>query len=165
MTGPLQGESSKVRPKNVHMRPKVRRVKSWTPWDLGQVGCWSSRSRLRSWAKRFGPSWSSQAASVSATASRITCDRGDAALSEDDPFGAEVVRVRFALEVSEAFELAEEVVERLLADSDLGGDVGRTRALRSRVSEHGEVGAVEVVEAALMQPLEHVLLDRLPGNA
>ena len=44
-------------------------------------------------------------------------------------------------------------------------DVGGARALGPGVPEYGEVGAVEVVEAALAQPLEHVLLHRFPGDA
>jgi hypothetical protein len=42
--------------------------------------------------------------------------------------------MRFALEVPEALELTEEVVERLFADAHLGGDVGRPSALRPRAS-------------------------------
>src|SRR5580765_4364370 len=78
-------------------------------------------------------------------------DRGEAALREDDALGALVVGVRLPLEVTEALERAEQVVECLLADSQLGGEVGRPRTLRSRVAEDREVGRVEVVEAALVQ--------------
>ena len=73
--------------------------------------------------------------------------------------------MRFALEVTEALEFPEEVVERLLADPHLGRDVRWPCTLWSWVSEYGEVGAVEVVEAALAQALKHVLLDRFPRDA
>jgi hypothetical protein len=92
-------------------------------------------------------------------------DRGDAPLSEDDAFGTEVVRVWFALEVTEVLEFAEEVVERLSADPQVRRDVGWPCTLRSWVSEYCEVGAIEVVEAAFEQALKHVLLDRLPRDS
>jgi len=73
--------------------------------------------------------------------------------------------MRLALEVPQPLELAEEVVERLLADPERGGDVGRPGALRSWVTQDDEICGVEVVEAALVQSLEHVPLDGLPRDA
>ena len=92
-------------------------------------------------------------------------DRGVAAWGEGDAFGAQVVGIWPAFEVAEALELAEQVVEGLFADPQPGGQLGGPRALRSGVLEDVQVGRVEVVEAALVQPLEHVPLHRLPGHA
>ena len=92
-------------------------------------------------------------------------NRGGAAGGEGDALGAEVVGVRSALEVVEALELTEQVVERLLANPQPDGQLGGSRALGSGVLEDVQVGGVEIAEAALVQPLEHVLLHRLPGHA
>ena len=92
-------------------------------------------------------------------------DRGDAAWREGDALGAEVVGIRTALEVAEAFELAEQVVEGLLADPQPGGQFRGPRPLRAGVLEDVQMRRVEVVEAALVQPLEHAPLHRLPGQA
>jgi hypothetical protein len=59
-------------------------------------------------------------------------NRGDTAPSEDNAFGTEVVGVWFEFEVTESLEFAEQVVERLLADPDLGCDVD----LRARRHPH-----------------------------
>ena len=48
-------------------------------------------------------------------------DRGAAARGEGDALGAEVIRIRSPLEVAEAFELAQQVVEGLLADAPPSG--------------------------------------------
>jgi hypothetical protein len=48
-------------------------------------------------------------------------DCGGAAWGECDAFGAEVVGIGQALEIVEALELAEQVVEGLLADPQPGG--------------------------------------------
>src|SRR5215211_3279063 len=92
-------------------------------------------------------------------------DRAGAAWGQGDAFGALVVGIGSALEVVEALELAEQVVEGLFADPKPGGQLGGPRALWSRVLEDVEIGGIEVVEAALVQPLEHVPLHRLPGDA
>ena len=117
---------------------------------------------MRSSAKRLGPSCCAQAVSTSATASRITGSR-ECRGGEGDALGAQVVGIRSALEVAEPLELAEQVVEGLLADPEPGGQLGGPRALRPGVPEDVQVRRVEVVEAALVQPLEHVPLDRFPG--
>lgn len=128
---------------------RVQNARSYATWL-------SPSRRLRSWAKRFGPSCCAQAASTSPTASRITRT-------------AEVPRAGrrdwSALEVVEALELAEQVVESLLADPQPGGQFGRPCTLRSGVLEDVEMRRAEVVEAALVQPLEHVPLHCLPGDA
>jgi hypothetical protein len=77
-------------------------------------------------------------------------DRGGAAAGEGDAFGAQVLGIWSALEVAEALELAEEVVEGLLADPQPGGQLGGPRTLRSGVLEDVQVRRVEVVEAALI---------------
>jgi len=92
-------------------------------------------------------------------------DCGGAAWGECDAFGAEVVGIRLALDVAEALELAEQLVESLFADPQPGGQFGRPCTLWSGVLEDVQVRRVEVVEAALVQPLEHVALHRLPGHA
>ena len=92
-------------------------------------------------------------------------DDGFAAWGEGDAFGALVMGVGLAVEVVEAFEVSEEVVEGLLGDPQLGGELGWAGALRSGVLEDGEVGGVEVGEAVLVQSFEHVALHGLPGEA
>lgn len=91
--------------------------------------------------------------------------RGGAALGEGDAFGAEVVRVRSAFEVLEALELAEEVVEGLFANPESRGELGGPGTLRPGVLEDVQVRRVEVVEAAFVEPPEHVSLHGLPGDA
>jgi hypothetical protein len=91
--------------------------------------------------------------------------RRNTASGEGNALGAHVVGIRAALEVVEALEFAEQVVERLLADPQPGGQLGRPRALRARVLKDMQVRQVEVVVAALVQPREHVPLDHLPGHA
>ena len=86
-------------------------------------------------------------------------------LREGDALGAQVVGIWPALEVAKALEFAEQVVERLLADPQSGSQLRGPRILRSRVLEDVEVCRIEVVEAALVEPLEHVPLNRLPGQA
>ena len=78
-------------------------------------------------------------------------DRRDAAWCEGDAFGSQVVGVRSALEVAEALELAEQVVQGLLADAQPRRELGRPRALWPGVLEDVEVRRVDVVEAALVQ--------------
>ena len=129
-----------------------------------EVGRFRSSRRFWSWAKRFGPSCCAHDASISPTASRITriaevpravrAIRFERRSSESGP----------ALEVAEPFELAEQIVERLFADSQPSGQLGRPRPLRSRVPEDLEVRRVEVVEAALVQPLEHSALHGFPRH-
>ena len=80
-------------------------------------------------------------------------------------FGAQVVGVGSALEVVEALELAEQVVERLFADPQSGRQFGRPCALRAGVLKDGQMRGVEVVEAVLVQAFEHVPLDRFPRDA
>ena len=92
-------------------------------------------------------------------------DRGSTAPGEGDTLGAQIVGIRASLEVAEPLELAEQVAEGLLADPQPGGQIGRPRTLRSGVLEDDQVCGVEVGEAALVQPLEHVPLHRLPGHA
>jgi len=70
-----------------------------------------------------------------------------------------------ALEVAEALELAEQVVEGLLANPQPGGQLGRPCTLWSGVLEDVQVRRVEVGEAAFVHPLEHAPLHRLPGDA
>ena len=120
---------------------------------------------MRSWAKRFGAEQLSPGRLHLGDGVADHLDRGAAARGEGDAFGAEVVGVGLALEVVAALELTQKVVERLLADPQAGGQLGGPRALRPRVLEDGQVGGVEVVEAALVQALEHVPLYRFPGDA
>jgi hypothetical protein len=76
-----------------------------------------------------------------------------------------VVRIGSALEIVEALELAEQVVESLLADPLPGGQLGRLRSLRPGILEDVQVRRVEVVEATLVEELEHPSLHGLPGQA
>src|SRR5829696_9903318 len=92
-------------------------------------------------------------------------DRADATWGQGDALGALVVGIGPALEVVEALELAEQVVEGLFADPQPGGQLGRPRALRAGVLKDVQMRRVEVVEAVLVQAFEHVALDRLPGHA
>jgi hypothetical protein len=52
-----------------------------------------------------------------------------AASGEGDALGAQVVGIRSPLEVVEALERAEQIVEGLLADPQPSGQLGRPRAL------------------------------------
>jgi hypothetical protein len=73
--------------------------------------------------------------------------------------------VRTALEVVEPLELAEHVVERLLAHAEPSGELTRPGALGAGVLEQVEVRGVQIVEAVRVQPLQHVALHRLPRHA
>ncbi len=84
---------------------------------------------------------------------------------DDDALAALVVGIGSPFEVAKLFELAEKVAEGLFADPQPGGQFGRPRTLRSGVLEDVQVCRVEVAEAALVQPLKHVPLHRLPGHA
>jgi hypothetical protein len=81
-----------------------------------------------------------------------------------DALGASVLGIRSALEVAETFELAEQVVDRLLAHPSPGGELGRSRSLGPGVQEEVQVGDVQIVEFVLVQPSEHPLQHSLPGH-
>ena len=85
-------------------------------------------------------------------------------MGQGDALGASVVGIRPPFQVAEALELPEQVVQGLPADPHLNGEVGRPRALRAGVLEDRQMGSVKVSEALLVQPFEHVLLHRLPGE-
>ena len=61
--------------------------------------------------------------------SRIT-PTAETSLRQDDALGARDVGVRSALELAEPFQLAEQVVQRRLADPQPGGQLKRPRGLR-----------------------------------
>ena len=88
-----------------------------------------------------------------------------AAWRQREALRAQVVGIDPALEVAAALELAEQIVQRLLAHPQPGRELRGPRALGARVLEDGQVRGVEVVEAALVQPLEHAPLHGLPGHA
>ena len=90
---------------------------------------------------------------------------GDAAPRQHDPPGTEILRVGPALEIAAPFQLAQLVVERLLAHTQLRRQVGRALALRAGVAQHRQVGLVDVVEAVLVQPLDHPPPHRVDGHA
>src|SRR4051812_41543233 len=83
---------------------------------------------------------------------------------EGDSFRSSVVGIRSALEVSEAFELAEEVVDRLLAHASPGGKLGGSCPLWPGVEQEVQVGRVQVVESVLVQTGEHPTLHLLPWH-
>jgi len=91
-------------------------------------------------------------------------DRRGAASGQHDALGAQAVGIGLALEVVEALELAEQVVEGLLGDPEPRGQLGRARALGLGVLEHAEVREVEVGEAAVAEPLEGVLTWTVEGT-
>ena len=68
------------------------------------------------------------------------------------------------LEIAEPFQLAKQVVQRLLADQQPCGQVRRPPPLWSWVLEHGQVRGVEVRKAVLVQAIEHVLLHPFPWH-
>lgn len=78
-----------------------------------------------------------------------------AAGREGDAFRAAVVRVGSALQVAASLELAEEVVDRLLAHPSPGGEFGGSCPLRPGIEDDVQMGRVEVVEAMLVQTGEH----------
>ena len=88
-----------------------------------------------------------------------------AATSEDDASRAQVLRVASTLEVAEAFELPEQVVDGLLADTETRGELGGPRTLWARILEDRQVRRVEIPVSMLVQPLEHAPTHGLPGNA
>ena len=70
-----------------------------------------------------------------------------------------------AREVAETFQLPEQVVQRLLADAQLGGQVQGRSPCGPGIAEHDEVGRLDVVEAMLVQPVEHARTYRLERDA
>ena len=74
---------------------------------------------------------------------------------EDNAFRSSVVGVDLALEVAESFELAEEVVDRLLAHASAGGELRRPGTLRAGVQHEVQMRRVEVVESVLVEASEH----------
>lgn len=87
-----------------------------------------------------------------------------AARGEGDPFRPSVIGVRSALQVAEAFELAEEVVDRLLAHASPGGELGGSRPLGPWVQQEVQVRPVQVVEPLLVQMGEHPSQHLLPRH-
>ena len=87
------------------------------------------------------------------------------AAGEGDALEALVVGVVAALEVAVAFELPEEVVERLLAHAGASGELGGAQVVGSGPLQNGQVGGAEVGEAPLVQSGEHSLQDGFPGHA
>ena len=87
-----------------------------------------------------------------------------AAPGEGDALGASVVRICPALEIAESFELAEEIVDCLLAHASSGRDLGGSCPLGPRVQQDVQVGRVQVVESLFVQPLEHPPLHLFPGH-
>lgn len=83
------------------------------------------------------------------------CARGESSGGGVDAFGALVALVEIAGEVSELLELAEQVVERLLAHPGLGREVDRALVLGAGVLEHVEVRGDQIGVAALVQAGEH----------
>jgi hypothetical protein len=77
-------------------------------------------------------------------------DRGVAFGGEADAFGALVVVVGFAGEVSELLELAEQVVERLFGHARLGRELQGALVLGAGVLKHVQVRRDQVGEAALV---------------
>ena len=73
--------------------------------------------------------------------------------------------LRVPLEVAEAFELTEQVVDGLLAHPESRRELRRARSLRPWVEEDVDVCGVEVLEPPLVQPLEHPSADGLPRKA
>ena len=75
--------------------------------------------------------------------------------------GLAIVRVGETLDVPEPLELAEQVVEGLLAHPQLRRQIGGAEALRAGVLHHDQVRRSEIVEATLVQALEHSFTDGL----
>ena len=63
-----------------------------------------------------------------------------------------------------AHQLAEQVIDGLLARPQSSGQLGRLRALRAGKEEDVQVRRVQVPEAALVEPLEHPAADGFPRN-
>ena len=89
-----------------------------------------------------------------------SCDSVTTLRHRDAP-RPQVVRVGETLDVPEALELAEQVVERLLAHPQPRGQVGGPEPLRAGVLEHDQVWRREIVEAALVEAFQHPLADGL----
>ncbi len=83
-------------------------------------------------------------------------------VGEGDTFCSAVTGVRASLEVSERFELTEEVVGSLLAHASSGGELGGPEALWAGVEQEVHVGHIDVIEALSVQPLEHAAHNLLP---
>jgi hypothetical protein len=86
---------------------------------------------------------------------------GSAAFRDGDPLAALVVWVGPSLEVAELFELAQEVVEGLLADLQPGCELRGPGVVGARPLEDDQVSGVEVSEAALVETLEHLPVDHV----
>ncbi len=65
---------------------------------------------------------------------------------------------------AEALELAEQIVERLLAQTALRGQLRRAQLVGSRPLQDAEVRSAEVGEAALVQACEQSLVRALPRH-
>ena len=68
-------------------------------------------------------------------------------------------------EISQAFEFAKFVVERLLADLQSRREIRRPHIVRAGVLEHSQMGDVDVFEAVIMEALEHSSLHRLERHS
>ena len=90
---------------------------------------------------------------------------GHTALGDVDPAGALIVGMRLPLEVAEALERPQQVVQGLLRHPQPDGELRRPRPLRPRVLKDRQVGGIEVVEAVLVQPREHPVLHLLERDA
>jgi hypothetical protein len=88
-----------------------------------------------------------------------------APFGELDQPGALVCWVVDTFEVSELFELAEQIVHRLAGDSRLRGEVRGSPPMRSGISEHVGVGGHRIGEPGGVDVLEHPLADGLEGHA
>jgi hypothetical protein len=73
--------------------------------------------------------------------------------------------IRLSLEVVEALKLPEQVVQGLLAGTQSRGELRWPHPLGSWVLEDVQVRRLDIGEAVLVQPLEHVPLHGLPGHA
>src|SRR5579884_2735131 len=88
-------------------------------------------------------------------------NRSSPSLGHRDPLAALVARVGPSLEIAELLELAEKVVEGLLAHLQPGRELRGPRVVGPRPLEGDQVGGVEVRKAAFVKALEHPPVDRV----
>ena len=73
-------------------------------------------------------------------------------VGELDDAGSPVGRIRHEQEIAAGFHVAKQVVDGLLGDLELLGELGRTQAFGGRIAEHADVEATEIVEPRGCRP-------------
>jgi len=82
---------------------------------------------------------------------------------ESNDAGAAVVRIGLTVQVAPRFEMAQQVVDRLLRDLELVSEFGRSAAVEAGITEEADVRRVHILVARREDTVEHLTPHRLPG--